>query len=124
MHACRKDTDHHYQALLDSSEVETCAELARFLGVGRARVTQVLNRFKEADGETFEVLPSDDSDFVRDREHYYCRENVDTNREFFHRFGKLFIMLGVVKEGVVIDNRGIQFPRQRLPMPNANRDFN
>jgi Mn-dependent DtxR family transcriptional regulator len=37
---------HHYQALLDSGEVETRAELARFLGVSRARVTQVLNRLK------------------------------------------------------------------------------
>jgi DNA-binding MarR family transcriptional regulator len=37
---------HHYQALLDSGEVETRAELARLLGVSRARVTQVLDRLK------------------------------------------------------------------------------
>lgn len=37
---------HHYQGLLDSGEFETRAELARFLGVSRARVTQVLNRLK------------------------------------------------------------------------------
>jgi CRP-like cAMP-binding protein len=37
---------HHYQALLDSGQVETRAELARYLGVSRARVTQVLNRLK------------------------------------------------------------------------------
>lgn len=37
---------HHYQALLDSGEVETRAELARYLGVSRARVTQVLNQLK------------------------------------------------------------------------------
>ena len=32
----------YYQSLLDSGEVKTRAELARFLGVSRARVTQVL----------------------------------------------------------------------------------
>lgn len=37
---------HHYQSLLDSGQVETRAELARYLGVSRARVTQVLNRLK------------------------------------------------------------------------------
>ena len=36
----------YYQSLLDSGEVETRAELARHLGVSRARVTQVLNRLK------------------------------------------------------------------------------
>ena len=36
----------YYQSLLDSGEVETRAELARYLGVSRARVTQVLNRLK------------------------------------------------------------------------------
>ena len=36
----------HYQALLDSGEVETRAELARYLGVSQARVTQVLNQLK------------------------------------------------------------------------------
>ena len=35
-----------YQSLLDSGEVRTRAELARYLGVTRARVTQVLNRLK------------------------------------------------------------------------------
>ena len=35
-----------YQAILDSGKVETRAELARYLGVSRARVTQVLNRLK------------------------------------------------------------------------------
>jgi Mn-dependent DtxR family transcriptional regulator len=34
----------YYQSLLDSGEVSTRAELARFLGVSRARVTQVLKR--------------------------------------------------------------------------------
>lgn len=34
----------HYQSLLDSGVVTTRAELARFLGVSRARVTQVLKR--------------------------------------------------------------------------------
>jgi hypothetical protein len=37
---------HHYQSLLDSGQVETRAELARFLRVSRARVTQVLNRLR------------------------------------------------------------------------------
>ncbi len=36
----------YYQSLLDSGEVKTRAELARFLGVSSARVTQVLNRLK------------------------------------------------------------------------------
>ena len=35
---------YYYQSLLDSGEVSTRAELARFLGVSRARVTQVLRR--------------------------------------------------------------------------------
>lgn len=35
-----------YQSILDSGVVETRAELARHLGVSRARVTQVLNRLK------------------------------------------------------------------------------
>lgn len=34
----------YYQSLLDCGEVKTRAELARFLGVSRARVTQVLRR--------------------------------------------------------------------------------
>lgn len=34
----------YYQSLLDSGEVSTRAELARFLGVSRALVTQVLKR--------------------------------------------------------------------------------
>jgi DNA-directed RNA polymerase specialized sigma subunit len=37
----------YYQSLLDSGEVSTRAELARFLGVSRARVTQVLKRLNE-----------------------------------------------------------------------------
>lgn len=37
----------HYQSLLDSGEVETRADLARYLGVSRARVTQVLRRLDE-----------------------------------------------------------------------------
>ena len=43
---------HHYQAILDSGEVETRAELARYLGVSRARVTQVLNRLAEPNSRT------------------------------------------------------------------------
>lgn len=35
-----------YYQLLAAGEVETRAELARLLGVNRARVTQVLNRLK------------------------------------------------------------------------------
>ena len=37
----------YYQSLLDSGKLESRAALARFLGVSRARVTQVLNRLKE-----------------------------------------------------------------------------
>ena len=35
-----------YQSIFDSGEVKTRAELARYLDVSRARVTQVLNRLK------------------------------------------------------------------------------
>ncbi len=35
---------HYYQSILDSGIVKTRAELSRYLGVSRARVTQVLNR--------------------------------------------------------------------------------
>jgi hypothetical protein len=34
----------HYQALLDSGKFESRAALSRYLGVSRARVTQVLRR--------------------------------------------------------------------------------
>src|SRR6516165_2319367 len=34
----------YYQSLLDSGQFESRAELARYLGVSRARVTQVLKR--------------------------------------------------------------------------------
>jgi len=37
-----------YQELLDSGVVETRADLARHIGVSRARVTQVLNRLKSS----------------------------------------------------------------------------
>ncbi|HAY83071.1 MAG TPA: hypothetical protein DCY79_24965 [Planctomycetaceae bacterium] len=40
------DRARYYQSLLDSGAVETRAELARYLGVSRARVTQVLRRLK------------------------------------------------------------------------------
>ena len=36
----------YYRSLLDSDKFESRAALARFLGVSRARVTQVLNRLK------------------------------------------------------------------------------
>jgi Mn-dependent DtxR family transcriptional regulator len=37
----------HYQALLDSGKFENRAVLARYLGVSRARVTQVLKRLNK-----------------------------------------------------------------------------
>ena len=37
---------HYYQSLLDTGKFESLAAPARFLGVGRARVTQVLCRLK------------------------------------------------------------------------------
>ena len=37
----------YYQSLLDSGEVNTRAELARHLGVSRARVAQVLKRLEK-----------------------------------------------------------------------------
>ena len=43
---------HQYQALLASGEVESRAELARFLGVSRSRVTQVLNRLRPVSNMT------------------------------------------------------------------------
>jgi hypothetical protein len=36
----------YYQSLLDSGKFESRAALARYLGVSRARVTQVLNRLE------------------------------------------------------------------------------
>ena len=41
------ETARRYQSLLDDGTAKTRAELARFLGVSRARVTQVLARLKE-----------------------------------------------------------------------------
>ena len=38
----------YYQSLLDSGKFESRAALARFLGVSRARVTQVLKRLRQA----------------------------------------------------------------------------
>jgi site-specific DNA recombinase len=40
----------YYQSLLDTGEFESRAALARFLGVSRARVTQVLNRLRDQSG--------------------------------------------------------------------------
>ena len=37
-------TARYYQSLLDTGKFENRAALARYLGVSRARVTQVLNR--------------------------------------------------------------------------------
>ncbi|MFK7820300.1 MAG: hypothetical protein AB8G99_16375 [Planctomycetaceae bacterium] len=37
----------HYQSILDSGQVESRAQLARQLGVSRARVTQVLKRLQD-----------------------------------------------------------------------------
>jgi hypothetical protein len=38
----------YYQSLLDSGQFENRAALSRYLGVSRARVTQVLRRLKDA----------------------------------------------------------------------------
>ena len=43
----RLDLARYYQSLLDSGKFESRAALARFLGVSRARVTQVLNRLRD-----------------------------------------------------------------------------
>ncbi len=40
-----------YQSLLDRGVVENRAGLARYLGVSRARVSQVLKRLQPAQGE-------------------------------------------------------------------------
>lgn len=42
----------YYQSILDSGTVETRAELARYLGVSRARVTQVLSRLQGDDHDS------------------------------------------------------------------------
>ena len=39
-------TARYYQSLLDTGKFENRAALARYLGVSRARVTQVLNRLR------------------------------------------------------------------------------
>jgi len=39
----------HYQAFLDSGKFENRAALARYLGVNRARVTQVLRRLHQGE---------------------------------------------------------------------------
>ena len=39
----------YYQSLLDTGKFESRAALARYLGVSRARVTQVLNRLEDSD---------------------------------------------------------------------------
>jgi hypothetical protein len=46
----------YYQSLLDSGKFESRAALARFLGVSRANVTQVLNRLRQA-SDTFDSIP-------------------------------------------------------------------
>ena len=43
------ETARYYQSLLDSGEVETRVELARYLGVNRARVTQVLKPHQDSE---------------------------------------------------------------------------
>ena len=43
----------YYQSLLDTDKFESRAALARFLGVSRARVTQVLNRLKTATDDSW-----------------------------------------------------------------------
>jgi Mn-dependent DtxR family transcriptional regulator len=43
-------TAHYYRSLLDTGKFESRAALARYLGVSRARVTQVLNRLLEPTG--------------------------------------------------------------------------
>ena len=44
----------YYQSLLDTGKFETRAALARFLGVSRARVTQVLKRLLTAKSPAME----------------------------------------------------------------------
>jgi hypothetical protein len=46
----------YYQSLLDSGKFESRAALARFLGVSRANVAQVLNRLRQA-SDTFDSIP-------------------------------------------------------------------
>lgn len=46
------DIARYYQSLLDSGVVGTRAELSRYLGVSRARVTQVLKRLLPTDKES------------------------------------------------------------------------
>jgi hypothetical protein len=43
----------YYKSLLDTGKFESRAALARFLGVSRARVTQVMNRLRQASDHSF-----------------------------------------------------------------------
>ena len=49
----------YYQSLLDTGKFESRAALARFLGVSRARVTQVLNRLITVNLSAAEIAPFD-----------------------------------------------------------------
>jgi CRP-like cAMP-binding protein len=44
----RMSLTRYYQSLLDSNEVQTRAELARYMGVSRTHVTQALKRLDES----------------------------------------------------------------------------
>ena len=48
----------YFQSLLDTGKFESRAALARFLGVSRARVTQVLNRNQRSSGVSLANQPS------------------------------------------------------------------
>ena len=57
----------YYQSLMDSGKFEKRAALARFLGVSRARVTQVLNRLKKTShSPTPKAANSDDPEAEAD----------------------------------------------------------
>ena len=57
----------YYESLLDSGKFENRAALARFLGVSRARVTQVLNRLKKTShSPTPKAANSDDPEAEAD----------------------------------------------------------
>ena len=50
---------HKYQKMLDSEVVATRAELARYLGVSRARVTQMLRRLDGRKCDSLRVCAGD-----------------------------------------------------------------
>jgi hypothetical protein len=59
--SCFVELARYYQSLLDSGKFESRAALARYLGVSRARVTQVLNRLQNSSSGSRSALRKGES---------------------------------------------------------------